>query len=168
MGSEMCIRDRDRYILESLKLDGGNLGGEPSGHILLPEITRCGDGLIVALKILELLVKNQKSASALLHLFTPIPQKLVNLSNIDNAVLQKDTVVNEVEKIKNKLRDKGRILLRPSGTEPVIRIMVEAEDAVLVDKTINELFEILKKNYCLLYTSPSPRDLSTSRMPSSA
>lgn len=136
----------DRYILESLKRDGGNLGGEPSGHILLPEITRCGDGLIAALKILELLVKNQKSASALLHLCTPIPQKLVNLSNIDNAVLQKDTVVNEVEKIKNKLGDKGRILLRPSGTEPVIRIMVEAEDAVLVDKTINELSEILKNN----------------------
>lgn len=136
----------DRYILESLKRNGGNLGGEPSGHILLPEITRCGDGLIAALKILELLVKNQKSASALLHLCTPIPQKLVNLSNIDNAVLQKDTVVNEVEKIKNKLGDKGRILLRPSGTEPVIRIMVEAEDAVLVDKTINELSEILKNN----------------------
>ena len=98
------------------------------------------------MKILEILVKNQKSASALLHLCTSIPQKLVNLSNIDNAVLQKDTVVNEVEKIKNKLGDKGRILLRPSGTEPVIRIMVEAEDAVLVDKTINELSEILKNN----------------------
>ncbi len=136
----------DRYILESLKRYGGNLGGEPSGHILLPQITRCGDGLIAALKILELMVKNQKSASATLHLFKPIPQKLVNLSNTDNAILQKDTVKNEVEKIKKELGDRGRILLRPSGTEPLIRIMVEAEDAVLVEKTINELFEILKKN----------------------
>ena len=132
--------------METLKRNGGNLGGEPSGHILLPEITRCGDGLIAALKILELLIKNQKSASSLLHLFTPIPQKLVNLSNINKAVLQKDTVKNEIKKIEKELGDGGRILLRPSGTEPVIRIMVEAEDAVLVDKKINELTEILRKN----------------------
>ena len=136
----------DRYILESLKRNGGNLGGEPSGHILLPEITTCGDGLIASLKILELLVKTQNSASALLRLFSPIPQKLVNLSNIDNAVLQKDTVKNELEKTKNELGDKGRILLRPSGTEPVLRVMVEAEDSVLVDKTINKISEILEKN----------------------
>ena len=136
----------DRYILETLKRNGGNLGGEPSGHILLPEITRCGDGLIAALKILELLIKHQKSASSLLNLFTPIPQKLVNLSNINKTVLQKDTVKNEIKKIEKELGDGGRILLRPSGTEPVIRIMVEAEDAVLVDKKINELSEILRKN----------------------
>ena len=136
----------DRYILESLKRDGGNLGGEPSGHILLPEISTCGDGLIAALKILELMVKKQKSASELLHLFSPIPQKLVNLSGIDNVVLQKDTVKIELEKIESELGDRGRILLRPSGTEPVIRIMVEAEDKTLVDKTINKLSKLLKKN----------------------
>ena len=136
----------DRYILETLKRNGGNLGGEPSGHILLPEITRCGDGLIGALKILELLIKNQKSGSGLLNLFTPIPQKLINLSNIDNTVLQKENVKNELEKITNGVGNKGRILLRPSGTEPVIRIMVEAEDKDLINKTINLISELLKKN----------------------
>ncbi len=133
----------DRYILENLKQGGGNLGGEPSGHILLPEITRCGDGLIAALKILELLMKSQKPASEILKLFTPIPQKLVSLSNIDRSLLQNDTVTKQIEEIKKQICDKGRLLIRPSGTEPVIRIMVEAEEPKIIDDTINEIVKIL-------------------------
>ena len=132
----------DRYILEKLKKDGGNLGGEPSGHILLPEITRCGDGLIAALKILELLVLSQKPASEFLHLFTPIPQKLVNLPNVDKAVLKSDIVKTQIQDIEKRLADKGRLLIRPSGTEPVIRVMVEAENAKVIEKTIDEVCRI--------------------------
>ena len=133
----------DRYILEALKRDGGNLGGEPSGHILLPAITRCGDGLIAALKILELVITSEKPLSEILRLFEPVPQKLVNLSNVDKSVLQQDDVISQVTKIERELGKKGRLLLRPSGTEPLIRIMVEAEDPDLVDKTINDVTTIL-------------------------
>ena len=133
----------DRYVLETLKRDGGNIGGEPSGHILLPDITRCGDGLIASLKILELLVKRQKPASEILKLFTPIPQKLVNLPDLDKTILQDNMVNTELEKIKKQLGNKGRLLIRPSGTEPVIRIMVEAEEMKIIDKTINEIIKIL-------------------------
>jgi len=132
----------DRYILEKLKKDGGNLGGEPSGHILLPEITRCGDGLIAALKILELLVLSQKPASEFLHLFTPIPQKLVNVPNVDKAVLKSDFVKTQIQDIEKRLADKGRLLIRASGTEPVIRVMVEAENAKVIEKTIDEVCSI--------------------------
>ena len=132
----------DRYILEKLKKDGGNLGGEPSGHILLPEITRCGDGLIAALKILELLVLSQKPASEFLHLFTPIPQKLVNVPNVDKAVLKSDFVKTQIQDIEKRLADKGRLLIRESGTEPVIRVMVEAENAKVIEKTIDEVCSI--------------------------
>ena len=133
----------DRYILEALKRDGGNLGGEPSGHILLPVITRCGDGLIAALKILELVITSEKPLSEILRLFEPVPQKLVNLSNVDKSVLQQDDVISQVTKIERELGKKGRLLLRPSGTEPLIIIMVEAEDPDLVDKTINDVTTIL-------------------------
>ena len=133
----------DRYILEALKRDGGNLGGEPSGHILLPAITRCGDGLIAALKILELVITSEKPLSEILRLFEPVPQKLVNLSNVDKSVLQQDDVISQVTKIERELGKKGRLLLRPSGTEPLIRIMVEAEDPDLVDKIINDVTAIL-------------------------
>ena len=133
----------DRYILETLKREGGNLGGEPSGHILLPEITRGGDGLIAALKILELMVRSQKSASEILKLFTPIPQKLINLSNVDKTLLESDKVKTQIEKIEKQLINKGRLLIRPSGTEPVIRIMVEAEEPKIIDETINKIFKIL-------------------------
>ena len=133
----------DRYILEALKRDGGNLGGEPSGHILLPAITRCGDGLIAALKILELVITSEKPLSEILRLFEPVPQKLVNLSNLDKSVLQQDDVISQVTKIERELGKKGRLLLRPSGTEPLIRIMVEAEDPDLVDKIINDVTAIL-------------------------
>ena len=136
----------DRYILETLRRDGGNLGGEPSGHILLPCITRCGDGLIAALKILELLVRSQKPASETLKLFTPIPQKLVNLSNVDKAILQNDAVKMQIQEIEKQFGNKGRLLIRPSGTEPVIRIMVEAEEQKTIDMTINEIVKTLNQN----------------------
>ena len=136
----------DRYILETLRRDGGNLGGEPSGHILLPCITRCGDGLIAALKILELLVRSQKPASETLKLFTPIPQKLVNLPNVDKAILQNDAVKMQIQEIEKQFGNKGRLLIRPSGTEPVIRIMVEAEEQKTIDMTINEIVKTLNQN----------------------
>ena len=136
----------DRYILETLRRDGGNLGGEPSGHILLPEVTRCGDGLIAALKILELVVSRQKPASEILELFKPIPQKLVNLPNLDKKILENNMVKKEIEGIEKQLGNKGRLLIRPSGTEPVMRIMVEAEEIKIIDETINEIVKILNYN----------------------
>ena len=88
-------------------------------------------------------MKSQKPASEILKLFTPIPQKLVSLSNIDRSLLQNDTVTKQIEEIKKQICDKGRLLIRPSGTEPVIRIMVEAEEPKIIDDTINEIVKIL-------------------------
>lgn len=136
----------DRYVLEMLRQQNGNLGGEPSGHILLPDATRCGDGLIAALQILALLVRHKKPASQILHLFQPIPQKRVDLPNIDRAILQQDSILALVSEIEADFAGSGRVLLRPSGTEPVIRVMVEALDEARLDKAMDRLCDALSAN----------------------
>ncbi|MGB1546650.1 MAG: phosphoglucosamine mutase, partial [Candidatus Puniceispirillaceae bacterium] len=107
----------DRYIYERMVKTGSNLGGEPSGHVLLPQLTRTGDGLIAALQILSVICRTGKPASELLSCFTPIPQRLVNLRDIDMAVLSDKRVTAQVAAVEAELGVQGRVLLRPSGTE---------------------------------------------------
>jgi phosphoglucosamine mutase len=122
-----------------MRVTGSNLGGEPSGHILLPHLTRSGDGLIAALQILGVMCRTGKTASALLNQFTAVPQKLVNVRDIDKAVLIEASIIQTVAAVEAELGDKGRVILRPSGTEPLIRIMVEALDEVALDKAMEKL-----------------------------
>ena len=102
----------DRYILEQLIKDNGTLGGEPSGHILMPTISRSGDGLIAALKILEIICKSNKTPSSILNKFIPVPQKLENLKNIDKSILKNSEVLKKIKSLQNDIGSNGRILLR--------------------------------------------------------
>ena len=134
----------DRYIYERMVKTGSNLGGEPSGHVLLPQLTRTGDGLIAALQILSVICRTGKPASELLSCFTPIPQRLVNLRDIDMAVLNDKRVTAQVAAVEAELGGQGRVLLRPSGTEPLIRVMVEAADKARLDTAMDKLVTVLK------------------------
>ncbi|MEC7190858.1 MAG: phosphoglucosamine mutase [Pseudomonadota bacterium] len=134
----------DRYIYERMVKTGSNLGGEPSGHVLLPQLTRTGDGLIAALQILSVICRTGKPASELLSCFTPIPQRLVNLRDIDMAVLSDKRVTAQVAVVEAELGGQGRVLLRPSGTEPLIRVMVEAVDKARLDAAMDKLVTVLK------------------------
>lgn len=135
----------DRYIMERMHQTGSNLGGEPSGHILLPKLTRTGDGMIAALQILSILARSGKSASEVLSAFTPVPQKLVNLPDMDKSVLDERRVTDEMAAVRDFLGDQGRILLRPSGTEPLIRVMVEAVNEDQLDTAMDRLVTALKQ-----------------------
>jgi len=154
LGLEQCLKQAgigferaavgDRYIAERMQRSASTLGGEPSGHILLPSLTRTGDGLIAALQILALLCRRGGSASDLLAPFTPVPQKLVNLPDMDRAVLDHPAVRDEIAATQAELDGQGRVLLRPSGTEPLIRVMVEASDEARLDAAMKRLVTCLK------------------------
>ena len=125
----------DRYILDKMIKSNSKLGGEPSGHILLTDYAKTGDGLLTAIKILSLLKKSGLKASEFLRPFKPIPQSLKNLKNIDKNILSNKNIIALVEQQQELLGNKGRILLRPSGTEDLIRIMVECTDFNLKNST---------------------------------
>ena len=137
----------DRYILDKMIKSNSKLGGEPSGHILLSDFAKTGDGLLTAIKILSLLKKSGLKASKFLRPFNPIPQSLKNLKNIDKNVLLNQNIISLVEKKQQELGKKGRILLRPSGTEDLIRIMVECTDLNLLKSTTEIISKaIIKEN----------------------
>ena len=136
----------DRYILEMMRQTGINLGGEQSGHILLTSLGTSGDGLVTALQLLALLKRSEKPASQLFNVFTPSPQKLENLRGLDPAILQDEGVKADLAKIERKLGDAGRILVRPSGTEALIRVMVEADDDTLLETTMAEIIMRLQRD----------------------
>ena len=137
----------DRYILDKMIKSNSKLGGEPSGHILLSDFAKTGDGLLTAIKILSLLKKSGLKASEFLRPFKPIPQSLKNLKNIDKNVLLNKNIISLVEKQQEELGKKGRILLRPSGTEDLIRIMVECTDLNLLKSTTQIISKaIIKEN----------------------
>ena len=134
----------DRYILERLKADGGNIGGEGSGHILMPDMCPSGDGLMAALQLISAAKTQDKTLQEALSLFEAVPQKLVNLEHMDKAILQDERIEDQLAKQASYLGDEGRVLLRPSGTEPVIRVMVEALDEGKMQASIDALCKTLQ------------------------
>ncbi len=120
----------DRYVIEAMRAKGYNLGGEQSGHIVLSDYCTTGDGLIAALQILAILVQSGKPASEVLRVFTPYPQVLLNIryDKTKGDPTQHPSVLQAVEQSEKSLGESGRILLRKSGTEPLIRVMVESTD----------------------------------------
>ena len=135
----------DRYILEKMRNDELNLGGEPSGHILMTDFARSGDGLLTALQMLSLLKSSTKKASTLFNGFKPNPQRLENLTDIDPTVLQRGALQASISRIETGLGTRGRVLVRPSGTEALIRVMVEAETVSLLNTTMNALILCIKE-----------------------
>ena len=135
----------DRYILEKMRNDELNLGGEPSGHILMTDFARSGDGLLTALQMLTLLKGSTKKASALFNCFKPNPQRLENLNGIDPIILRREPLRAAIREIENGLGERGRVLVRPSGTEALIRVMVEAESELLLTATMDALIFRIKE-----------------------
>jgi phosphoglucosamine mutase len=137
----------DRYILDEMIKSNSKLGGEPSGHILLTDFAKTGDGLLTAIKILSLLKKSGMKASEFLRPFKLVPQSLKNLKNINKEILSNETITKLVYEKQKMLGKNGRILLRPSGTEDLIRIMVECENKdTVADVTNNIADKIMEQN----------------------
>ena len=131
----------DRYVKELMQKNKFNLGGEQSGHIILGNFATTGDGLLVALEILFSMRKGNK-ASELFKNFSPTPQLLKNVEVKDKSIINSTKCKRAIKIAHNLVRDKGRMLVRKSGTEPKIRIMCESENKILLNKCIN----IVKKS----------------------
>src|SRR5690606_2376297 len=117
----------DRYVVEAMRQRGLNLGGEQSGHIILSDYATTGDGLLAALQVLSVVVGAERPLSEVANLFTPVPQKLVNLPAMRGLDLTGGLLGETLAGQRQRLGELGRLLVRPSGTEAVLRVMVEAE-----------------------------------------
>ncbi|QKG70437.1 phosphoglucosamine mutase [Erythrobacter mangrovi] len=129
----------DRYVLEMMKAGGYNVGGEQSGHMILLDHGTTGDGTVAALRILASLVRSGKPASELLHAFDPVPQLLKNVRYAGGKPLENATVKQAIADAEAELAGKGRLVIRPSGTEPVIRVMAEGDDATQVEAIVDRI-----------------------------
>ncbi len=129
----------DRHVLEKMRSGGFNVGGEQSGHMIMLDHATTGDGTIAALQVLAALVQSGKKASELLHLFDPVPQLLKNVRYSGGAPLENETVKSVIAEAEAELAGKGRLVIRPSGTEPVIRVMAEGDDQAQVEAVVDRI-----------------------------
>jgi phosphoglucosamine mutase len=134
----------DRYVAERMREAGCNLGGEQSGHVLMTDFATTGDGLIAALQVLAVLVEEGRPASAICRCFEPLPQRLVNVRFAGPSPLEDAAVQAAIAAEETALGDRGRVLIRASGTEPVIRVMAEAEDEAAVSETVDRLADAIR------------------------
>lgn len=135
----------DRYVLEKMRDEGLNIGGEQSGHMILLDHATTGDGTIAGLQVLAALVESGKAASELLSLFEPVPQLLRNVRFLEGQPLASEAVQGVIEGAEKQLADRGRLVIRPSGTEPVIRVMAEGDDADEVEAVVSRICEAVEK-----------------------
>lgn len=135
----------DRYVLEKMREGGYNVGGEQSGHMILTDHATTGDGTVAALQVLSALVSSGKPASELLHLFDPVPQLLKNVRFSGGKPLEADAVRDVIAQAEARLSGKGRLVIRPSGTEPVIRVMAEGDDAGEVEELVDSICNAVRK-----------------------
>jgi phosphoglucosamine mutase len=129
----------DRYVVEHMRAHGHNVGGEQSGHIVLADFSTTGDGLLAALQVLAEVKRQGRPVSEVCNLFTPLPQVLKNVKFSQGAPLQDRHVREAIAAAEARLGNGGRLLIRPSGTEPVIRVMAEGDDEALVNGIVDEL-----------------------------
>ena len=135
----------DRYVLEAMRAKGFNVGGEQSGHIILSDYSTTGDGLVAALQVLAVLVEDGRPASEVLTLFEPLPQLLKNVRFNGGQPLDTDSVKGVIAAAEARLSGTGRLVIRKSGTEPLIRVMAEGEDMGLVERVVDEICEAVAK-----------------------
>jgi phosphoglucosamine mutase len=135
----------DRYVLERMRQGGFNVGGEQSGHMILSDYGTTGDGLVAALQLLAELVRQDRPASDVFHLFEPVPQLLKNVRFAGGAPLENEQVKAVIAAAEADLVGKGRLVIRPSGTEPVIRVMAEGDDAAQVETLVEAICDAVKK-----------------------
>jgi len=154
LGLERCLaaqgiglvrtRVGDRYVLEEMRASGYNVGGEQSGHIILSDHATTGDGLVAALQVLAALVETGKPASEVLHQFDPLPQLLKNVRFNGGQPLEAGSVKAAIADAEARLSGTGRVVIRKSGTEPLIRVMAEGEDQALVEAVVDQICEAVK------------------------
>ncbi|GAA1056043.1 phosphoglucosamine mutase [Agromyces luteolus] len=136
----------DRYVLEALTAGGYALGGEQSGHVIMTEFATTGDGVLTGLHLVAEMARTGKTLAELASIMTVYPQVLVNVRDIDHHGLADDAVIAEaVREVEAELGDTGRVLLRPSGTEPMVRVMVEAAEQADADAQANRLAAVVRK-----------------------
>jgi phosphoglucosamine mutase len=133
----------DRHVVEKMRALGCNLGGEQSGHIILSDYATTGDGLIAALQVLASIVETGRRASEVCRLFTPVPQRLRSVRFAEGDPLASIPVQRAMDDGKDRLGVTGRLVIRKSGTEPVIRVMAEGEDEELVAAVVDEICEAI-------------------------
>jgi phosphoglucosamine mutase len=133
----------DRYVLEHMREHGFNVGGEQSGHIILSDFTTTGDGFVAALQVLAVVQKQGQPVSKVCHRFDPLPQVLKNVRYKSGKPLENAKVRTAIKQAQAKLNGQGRLVVRPSGTEPVIRVMVEGDDKGLVEEVVDGIVEAL-------------------------
>jgi phosphoglucosamine mutase len=135
----------DRYVTEHMRANGFNIGGEQSGHIILSDFSTTGDGLLAALQVLAEVKRAGKPASEVCNLFTPLPQILKNVKFKSGRPLDDNQVMKSIADAERRLGNSGRLVIRPSGTEPLIRVMAEGDDETLVRSIVDELCGVISK-----------------------
>ena len=154
LGLERCLKDiglsmartpvGDRYVVEHMRKHGFNVGGEQSGHIVLSDFTTTGDGLVSALQVLAVAVSTGKPVSEVCNRFERLPQLLKNVRYTEGRPLEDSRVRKAIDNATIKLGQRGRLVIRPSGTEPLIRVMAEGDDEKLVSMVVNDIVEAVK------------------------
>ena len=136
----------DKYVYENMKENGYNIGGEQSGHIIFSKYASTGDGILTSLKMMQAMIGRKKKMSEMYDGFVMYPQVLENVRVVDKKAAQDDVEVRAaIKEVEETLGDSGRILVRESGTEPVVRVMVEAETTEVCQEMVNKVVEVMKK-----------------------
>jgi phosphoglucosamine mutase len=135
----------DRYVVEHMRAHGLNVGGEQSGHIVLSDFSTTGDGLVSALQVLACVKRQNKPVSELSRTFEPVPQVLKNVRVSGGKPLEEEPVKAAIEDARSRLGNTGRLVIRPSGTEPLIRVMAEGDDSGLVEAVVDDLIGIISE-----------------------
>jgi len=135
----------DRYVVEHMRRYGFNVGGEQSGHIVLSDFTTTGDGLIAALQILAAVVSSGRPVSEVCRRFEPLPQVLKNVRYANGMPLENERVQEAIAEAKSRLGSAGRLVIRPSGTEPVIRVMAEGDDEKLISAVVGDIADAVRE-----------------------
>jgi len=160
LGLKLAMRDNgirmvetsvgDRYVLEEMNEHGYSLGGEQSGHVIMSDFATTGDGILTGLHLLSEMARQRKSLAELAQAMTVYPQLMVNVTNVDHHAVHTDEVLQAaVQAAEAALGDTGRVLLRPSGTEPLVRVMVEAADQDTADRLAHELADVVRDRLAL-------------------
>jgi len=134
----------DRYVVEHMRQHGFNIGGEQSGHIVMSDFGTTGDGLVAALQVLALVVAEDRPVSEVCRRFQPVPQVLKNVRYSGPSPLETARINNAIQAQRSRLGDQGRLLVRPSGTEPLIRVMAAGDDSELVHSVVDELIGMIE------------------------
>lgn len=140
----------DRYVLESMVANGYNLGGEQSGHVIMADYATTGDGLLTGMMLASRVAQTGMPLQELATVMTRMPQVMINVKNVDKAATSTNqAVLDAVAETEQRLGEEGRVLLRPSGTEPVVRVMVEAATAEEAQREAEALVAVVEENLSL-------------------